>query len=171
MIKLYYPKVLLFAACLLLPSSSTEAEIVVGMVGEVEEGNFNGADLAGSQFVFGGIITNPTDIDDVFPDIGTFAVNEAFLDVGDRGLFVFDPLDNYFYWGFDRGDFHVGTVRQVDVSTSTYRHGLQLWETDSSLDFDPSVLRSFGPYDAFDSSLAYGVWRVAWRRRMGTIRS
>lgn len=137
-------------------ASTASSAIVVSMVGTVEEGNLNGVDLAGVEFAFGGIVNNNVNIDNVFPGIGTFVLDEAILDFGDRGFFDFGSQPSYFFWGTNTPlRFYAAVATNVDVATTLYGNAFGFFDTQPDpadfADFDPTRLTNFGPYTEFDN--------------------
>lgn len=138
-------------------SSAARGEAVVSMFGTVQSGSLNGTDLAGADFVYGAVITDTTDLDDVFPDIGTFAVETAFLDFGGE-VFDFGSQESYFSWGLGDGNFYAGALLNVDVPTSTYTDGFNFSGSNATLTgFDPESLVDFGPFTDFDQSFTFNT--------------
>lgn len=134
------------------------SEVVIQMTGTVVEGNLNGVDLAGANFSYGGIVTNNTNIDDVFPGIGTFVVDTAFLDFGDRGFFDIGLQPSYFSWILQGETFSTFIGLSVNVETSEYQDGFSYRDVDANLpNFDASQLSNFGPYGGFDEGFVYGA--------------
>jgi hypothetical protein len=152
-----------FTATFLLGASKAAAALVVTMVGTVEEGSLNNTDLAGSLFTYSAIITNPTDIDDVYPDTGTFVVDHAQLDFGVNRVYDFGPQPGYFNWGTTTSQnfpnaFYAYFVLTVDVPNSVYADGFGFSGVNTSLSgFDPNVLSKFGPFNEFDQSWTFNT--------------
>lgn len=158
--KFSYKSPIVVIACFLgifLQSIDTApAAVVVTMLGTVEEGSLNGTDLAGSFFSYEALINDTTDIDDVFPNTGTFVVDSARLDFGARGLYDFGAQPGFFNWGISGRNFYAYSVLNVDVPTTSYTDGFGFSDTDTSISgFDPAVLTDFGPYDQFDTSWTF----------------
>jgi hypothetical protein len=152
-----------FAAIHLFSPSKAAAAVVVTMVGTVEEGSLNGGDLAGSLFTYNAVITNTTDIDDVYPDIGTFVVDFAQLDFGSNRVYDFGTQPGYFAWGTQDSamfpdSFYAYAFLSVDVPNSVYSDGFGFSGTNTSLTgFDPNLLGEFGPFDQFDQSWTFNT--------------
>lgn len=144
-------------AALAVPAVA-QALFVVTMIGTVEKGNLNGTDLSGELFSYYGLILDPTDVDNVYPDIGTFRVDEAILEFGADLSFDFGAEPGYFFWGLENDSFYAYAGLTVDVTSSTYDHGFGFSGAATSLnDFDPNQLVNFGPYDQLDEGWTYGV--------------
>ncbi|GAB5406815.1 MAG: hypothetical protein Aurels2KO_50460 [Aureliella sp.] len=141
---------------------AADAALVVSMVGEIQEGNLNGTNLAGSVFSYEAIVTRTTDLEASRNDLGTFAVAQATFDFGAAGQYSLGAEPSYFYWGLTGGAFYSGIALSVDVQAQRYDNVLQWLDSSTDLNaFEPNTLRPFDPFSDFDSASTFGSGGVA----------